>query len=66
MKSIILLLLIIGSLFIMYGYMKSFYKPEPPETEIRYIRRSVFNEQHTEEVNEKFKPLFEEKSPYII
>jgi len=66
MKSVIILLLIIGVIFLVYGYMKSFYKPDPPPTEVRYITRSIFNEQHSEKISDKFKPLFEEKSPYII
>jgi len=67
MKSIILLLLIIGSLSIVYGYMKSFYKPEPPKTQIQYIQRSIFNQQFAEEdISHNFKPMFEDKTPLLF
>jgi hypothetical protein len=66
MKSIIILLLMIGVITVVYGYMKSFYKPSPPKTEVRYITRSVFNEQFDEDISKKFQPMFDEPTAGII
>ena len=67
MKSIILLLLIIGTMSVVYGYMKSFYKNEPGKTQIQYIQRSIFNQQFAEEdVSHNFKSMFEDATASII
>jgi hypothetical protein len=66
MKSIIILLLLIGVATVVYGYMKSFYKPEPPKTEVKYIERSLFNQQMETKVSEQYKDMFEEKTASLI
>ena len=45
MKSIVVLVLIIGIASIVYGYTKSFQKCPKKEIEYRYIPRNIYNEQ---------------------
>tara|TARA_Y100000389_G_C16973368_1_gene276757 strand:+ start:304 stop:483 length:180 start_codon:yes stop_codon:yes gene_type:complete len=59
MKTIALLILIIGICIVTYGYTKSFYNCPSTKTEIKYIERNVFNQQFKKEnVSETFKNMF--------
>tara|TARA_B100001989_G_scaffold209689_1_gene158813 strand:+ start:475 stop:729 length:255 start_codon:yes stop_codon:yes gene_type:complete len=48
MKSIILILFIIGSIFVITGYMENYKKCPLPKIEYRYIPRNFYEEQISE------------------
>ena len=59
MKTIALLILIIGICTVTYGYTKSFYNCPSTKTEVKYIERNMFNQQFKKEnVSETFKNMF--------
>ena len=59
MKTIALLILIIGICTITYGYTKSFYNCPPVKTEVKYIERNMFNQQFKQEdVSNTFESMF--------
>ena len=45
MKSLVLIIFIIGIVFITVGYMENYNKCPPPRIEYRYIPRSFYEEQ---------------------
>ena len=65
MKSIILLFLIVGIIFISVGYVRDNIKCPPPVVEYRYIPKT-FNEQQNEQVpvSSIFGTMFTDASPW--
>jgi hypothetical protein len=49
MKSLALLLLLIGIVAITIGYTKHYKKCPPPKIEYRYVQRSLLDEQYNED-----------------
>jgi hypothetical protein len=68
MKSIILLLVFIGIIFLTVGYVKNNLQCPPPQIEYRYIQKSFEDEQDTEMPllsNIGMYSMFEKESPTI-
>ena len=65
MKSIALLLLLIGIIFIVIGYSKSYSQCPANKIEYRYIPRNIYDEQFaTDSVSKTFKGMFEDPSAW--
>ena len=66
MKSIIILVLIIGIISIMYGYMTKFFICPPNQTIIKYIERTDLNNQFNDKaISNTFDNMFKNSTPYI-
>lgn len=65
MKSLSIIFLMIGIVFIISGYFKSIYKCPPTKIEYRYIPRSFYDEQNAEySLKEIYKTMFDEGSTW--
>ena len=66
MKSVILLFLFIGIIFMVIGYIKTNQKCPPPIIEYRYYPKT-FNQQMEDEVPVSmiFGKMFKDKTPWI-
>ena len=66
MKSIIILVLIIGIISIMYGYLKTYFTCPPNQTIIKYIERTDLNNQFNDKaISNTFDNMFKQATPYI-
>lgn len=58
MKSIAIFMLFIGTILIIQGYYSNFYGSQTPQTIIKYIPSSVYNENmKTEKLDDYYKGL---------
>tara|TARA_Y100000991_G_C21951411_1_gene339975 strand:- start:140 stop:412 length:273 start_codon:yes stop_codon:yes gene_type:complete len=63
MKSLSILLLIIGLLLIISGYYKKIYKCPPTKIEYRYIPRNFYEEQNSEtNLKSVYRDMFDNSS----
>jgi len=67
MKAIVLLLFLLGIIFIITGYQKSYMKCEPKTKYIyRYVPRNFIEEQmEPQSVEDAFKTMFKNPSPWV-
>ena len=67
MKSISIFLLFIGMFLVIQGYYSQTSKCTRPKVEIKYIPRSIYEEQLSDEqkLQVQFKSLFEDVSPWV-
>lgn len=68
MKAIAVFLLFIGMFLVVQGYYKQGSKCPAPKVEVKYIPRSLYDEQLSDEqkLDVQFKSLFEDISPWIL
>lgn len=65
MKAISVFLLFIGMFLVVQGYYSETTKCPPPRTEIKYIPRTLYEEQLQEPtVSRQFKGMFEDIQPW--
>jgi hypothetical protein len=69
MKAIALLLLFIGMFLVVQGYYTKTNTCPPPQVEVKYIPRSLYEEQLSDDppslVSTQFKSMFEDTDPLI-
>lgn len=66
MKSIIIVLFIVGCLFLVIGYVNQIKKCPPPKIEYRYIPRTFKEEQDNPvKVSQLYSQMFEDPSPWV-
>lgn len=66
MKSIIILVLIIGIVSLIFGYMKTFFHCPPNQTIIKYIDRTEISNQFNDKaISNTFDTMFKNSTPYI-
>lgn len=68
MKAISVFLLFIGMFLVVQGYYQQNSKCPEPKVEVKYIPRSLYEEQLSDEqkLQTHFKSLFEDVSPWIL
>lgn len=65
MKAIAVFLLFVGMFLVVQGYYQQKAACPPPKVEVKYIPRSLYDEQLSEPtVAKHFKSLFEDVSPW--
>jgi len=66
MKSIIILIFIIGVVMVLVGYTRQYSICPNPRIEYRYIPRTFYDEQlSSENVLKQFSSMFEDSNPWI-
>lgn len=66
MKSIVILLFMIGVIMILVGYTRQYSICPNPRIEYRYIPRTFYDEQlSSTNVLKQFSSMFEEQNPWI-
>lgn len=69
MKAIAVLLLFIGMFLVVQGYYQKTNTCPPPQIEVKYIPRSLYEEQLSEnpesQVSTQFKSMFEDIDPLL-
>ncbi len=69
MKAIAIILLFIGMFLVVQGYYKKTSVCPPPQVQVKYIPRSLYDEQLSDEpstlVSNQFKSLFEDIDPLM-
>jgi hypothetical protein len=66
MKAIIILLLFVGTVSIIIGYVNQLKQCPPPKVEYRYIPRTFEEEQNDPvKVSQLFRNMFEEPTPWL-
>lgn len=67
MKAIAVILLFIGMFLVVQGYYKKTNTCPPPQVQVKYIPRSLYDEQLSDEpstlVSNQFRSLFEDLDP---
>jgi len=67
MKSLILVLLMVGIIMIVVGYNRQFLVCPNPKIEYRYIPRTFYDEQLTGgTVMKQFSSMFADENPWIV
>jgi hypothetical protein len=68
MKAIAVFLLFIGMFLVVQGYYQQASKCPTPMVEVKYIPRSMYEEQLSDEqkLQVHFKSLFEDVTPWIL
>lgn len=68
MKAISIFLLFIGMFLVVQGYYQQNSKCPKPKIEVKYIPRSLYEEQldGEQKLQTQFKSLFEDTSPWIL
>ena len=66
MKSIVILLFMVGVIMILVGYTRQYSICPNPRIEYRYIPRTFYDEQlSSQNVLKQFSSMFEEQNPWI-
>jgi len=66
MKSIIILIFIIGVIMVLVGYTRQYSICPNPRIEYRYIPRTFYDEQlSSENVLKQFSSMFEDTNPWV-
>jgi hypothetical protein len=69
MKAIALLMLFIGMFLVVQGYYKKTNTCPPPQIQVKYIPRSLYEEQLSDDpssmVSNQFKSMFEDTDPLL-
>lgn len=66
MQAIVLLLLFVGIIILVIGYVNQLKKCPPPKVEYRYIPRTFTDEQNDPvRVSQLFRNMFEEPTPWL-
>ena len=66
MKSIVILLFMVGVIMILVGYTRQYSICPNPRIEYRYIPRTFYDEQlSSENVLKQFSSMFEDQNPWI-
>jgi len=68
MKAVAVFLLFIGMFLVVQGYYQQSSKCPTPTVEVKYIPRSLYDEQLSDKkkLQVHFKSLFEEVTPWIL
>lgn len=68
MKAIAVFLLFVGMFLVVQGYYQQASKCPTPKVEVKYIPRSMYEEQMSDEqkLQVHFKSLFEDVTPWIL
>jgi len=68
MKAIAVFLLFIGMFLVVQGYYQQASKCPAPKVEVKYIPRSLYDEQLSDEqkLQVQFKSLFEDVTPWVL
>jgi len=68
MKAIAVFLLFIGMFLVVQGYYQQSSKCPAPKVEVKYIPRSLYDEQLSDEqkLQVQFKSLFEDVTPWVL
>jgi hypothetical protein len=68
MKAIAVFLLFIGMFLVVQGYYQQTAACPAPKVEVKYIPRSLYDEQLSDEkkLQVQFKSLFEDVSPWLL
>lgn len=67
MKSIILLLFMVGVIMIIIGYTRQYSVCPNPRVEYRYIPRTFYDEQLTSpNILKQFSSMFQDENPWIM
>jgi len=67
MKSIILLLFMIGVIMVIIGYTRQYSVCPNPRIEYRYIPRTFYDEQlSSPNILKQFSSMFEDENPWIM
>ena len=67
MKSIVILLFMVGVIMILIGYTRQYSICPNPRIEYRYIPRTFFDEQlSSPNILKQFSSMFEEENPWIL
>ena len=67
MKSIVILLFIIGVIMILVGYTRQYSICPNPKIEYRYIPRTFYDEQLTNQnILKQFSSMFQDENPWVV
>ena len=68
MKAIAVFLLFIGMFLVVQGYYKQSIKCPDPKVEVKYIPRSLYEEQLSDKqkLQVHFKSMFEDVTPWLL